>query len=117
MSTSPGYGRRDGRVLLVLVVLLVAALAGYFVGRSTSSKPQLANPFSGKVASLYPDRTGGCVAADPGQGIETGADANCGPIYVLGSDPVRVGTTVRATAFSMRGANDQDVSGLLLDPR
>jgi hypothetical protein len=100
----------------VLIVLLLAALGGYVAGRSASSKPQPASPFSGRVASLYPDRTGGCVAADPGQGVETAADANCGPIYVLGSDSVRVGTTVRATAFSMRGADDQDVSGLLLDP-
>lgn len=104
------------RTVVVLLVLVVALAVGYAAGRATAPGVPPVQQFRGQVSSLYPDGTGGCVSADAGQGVETGADAHCGPLYVVGGGSLHVGERVRATPFSLRGPDGEDVSGLLLAP-
>ena len=66
--------------------------------------------------SLYPDRTGGCVQADPGQGVDTAKDTHCGPFFAS-KVVVAVGARASAIQYSfLLQPGDEAVDGLLLSP-
>ena len=102
----------------MVAVAIVLAAIGFGVGRGTAggTSTTSATKFTGTVVSLYPDRTGGCVQADPGQGVEIGKDTHCGPFFVS-KVSAQVGTRVTAVQYSFLlqpGAEAYD--GLLLSP-
>lgn len=110
--------KRSTVILSALLAVVIAAI-GFSLGRTTADDQRNAAPatrFVGTIVSLYPDRTGGCVQANAGQGVETAKDAHCGTLYASG---VRLATGTRVTAveYSMMLRPDGEaLQGLLLSP-
>lgn len=103
------------------LALLLGVVGGFVSGRHSSSGSRsddgttsVALTFTGRISSLYPDRTGGCVKPDAGQHVEPGADTHCGPVFAADGVPIKVGAVVRATQFSLDAHDGSAMQGLLL---
>lgn len=108
-------------LLLVLLVAVAAGLVGYRWGESnhdgataTGEGAAPAVRFIGTVASLYDGGDGGCIRADPGQGVEVGQDTSCGPFYLSPRGVAKVGDRVTVVSVEARTASGEAIDGFLL---
>jgi len=107
--------------VLAGVIAVVLAGGGFAAGWSAAGGhehgldvSQKTTPFTGTIASMYPDGTGGCVAADGGQGVELGNDRNCGPFF-NSQVKAKVGAAVVAVPFSLADATSGEaIDGYLI---
>lgn len=107
---------------LPAALVVASAVAGFVLGRQSSSAPATVegvqtattHSFVGVLASSYPDGAGGCVAADPGQGLDTGTDTHCGRLWTVPGFAPGVDARVRATPLDLRDTGDEAVQGYLL---
>jgi hypothetical protein len=118
----PGTSQKTPVGAVVALVVCLVGIGGFFVGRQSSPAPPSVDgvqtattrSFQAALVSLYPDGTGGCVAADPGQGVDTATDTHCGQFFVVPGFTPSVGARVKATPIDLRDANDEAVQGFLL---